>query len=124
MKVALYARVSTTDKGQDPEVQLREMRQYVEHRGWEIVGEFVECVSGAKENRPELDRFLLAMRQGKCHGMVVVRLDRLGRSLKHLVTLLAEFQERNVALISLNEGLDFTTSTGKPGTSSALPSAR
>ena len=113
MKVSLYARVSTLDKGQDPEVQLRELREYVAHRGWEVVGEFVDRVSGAKEQRPDLDRLLLEMRRGKCQGFVVVRLDRLGRSLKHLLTLLTDFEERNIALISLKEGIDFSTSTGK-----------
>ena len=113
MKVCLYARVSTLDKGQDPDVQLKELREYAAQRGWETVGEYVDRVSGAKENRPALDRLLLEMRRGKCQGIVVVRLDRLGRSLKHLLTLLTEFEERKVALISLKEGLDFSTSTGK-----------
>lgn len=113
MKIGIYARTSTLDKGQNPEVQLRELREYAAHRKWDVMGEYVDQVSGAKEQRPHLDRLLLEMRRGKCQGIVVVRLDRLGRSLKHLLTLLTEFEERNVALISLKEGLDFSTSTGK-----------
>ena len=94
-------------------MQLKELRAYVAHRGWEVVDEFVDHVSGAKEKRPALDRLLKEMRQGKIQGIVIVRLDRLGRSLKHLVNLLADFGERNVALVSLAEGLDLSTSTGR-----------
>ena len=107
MRVCLYARVSTVDKGQNPEVQLKELREYIAHRGWEMVGEYVDHVSGAKEKRPQLDQLLNDMRRGKFQGVVVVRLDRLGRSIKHLITMLGEFQERNIALISLKEGIDF-----------------
>ena len=113
MKIVLYARVSTVDKGQNPEIQLRELREHAAHRGWEVVEEFVDYTSGAKERRPQLDKLLQLMRQGKVQGIVVVRLDRLGRSLKHLLTLLNEFQERNIALVSLKDGIDLSTSMGK-----------
>ena len=113
MKIGLYACVSTTDRGQNPQVQLKELREYAHHRGWEIVGEYVDHVSGGKEKRPQLDQLLQDMRRGKFHGVVIVRLDRLGRSLKHLITLLSEFQERNIVLVSLKEGVDFSTSMGK-----------
>ncbi len=58
MRVALYARVSTTN-GQDPEMQLRELREYCERRGWTMAGEYVDTgISGAREKRPELDRMM------------------------------------------------------------------
>lgn len=113
MKVALYARTSTIDRGQNPEVQLKELREYVSHREWEVINEYIDCISGVKSKRPELDQLLKDLRRGKFHAVVVVRLDRLGRSLKHLITLLNEFQERNISLISLKEGIDFGTSTGR-----------
>src|SRR5215469_18591307 len=54
MRVALYARVSTRDK-QNPEVQLRELREYASKRGWEVTGEYVDRMSGTKDSRPQLD---------------------------------------------------------------------
>ena len=62
--------------------------------------------------RPALDEMRRAVRRGTIKTIIVARLDRLGRSLKHLVNLEAEFQELNIALISLKEGLGFSTSTG------------
>ncbi len=57
MKVAAYARVSTSNNGQDPEVQLRELREYVARRGWKLAGEYVDVgISGTEEKRPQLDR--------------------------------------------------------------------
>ena len=64
------------------------------------MGEYVDPVSGGKEKRPQLDQLLQDMRRGKLHGVVIVRLDRLGHRLKHLITLLSEFQERNIVLVS------------------------
>jgi len=62
MKAGLYARVST-NRGQDPELQLRELREYAAKRGWEVAGEFVDTgVSGAKDRRPELDRLMVLAR--------------------------------------------------------------
>ena len=59
MRAAIYARVSTSNNGQDPRVQTREIREYCERRGWQIAGEYVDVgISGTKEKRPELDRLL------------------------------------------------------------------
>ena len=61
MKAALYARVSTANNGQDPEVQLRELREYVQRRGWELAADCVYVdigISGSKEKRPSLDRLM------------------------------------------------------------------
>ncbi len=85
MRVALYARVSTTDKGQNPKVQLTELRQQINQRGWDNVGEFVDYQSGAKGKRPQLDRLVSEIKKGGIDGVIVVRLDRLGRTLQHLV---------------------------------------
>ncbi len=90
MRAAIYARVSTVD--QEPENQLQDLRQYVEARGW-TAQEFVDHgVSGTKDRRPALDRLVADARRRKVDTVVVWRLDRLGRSLKHLVTLLDELQ--------------------------------
>jgi DNA invertase Pin-like site-specific DNA recombinase len=114
MKTALYARVSTSDKGQDPEMQLRELREHCQRRGWEIVGEYVDVgVSGSKDSRPELNKLMVDAHRRKIDGILVWKLDRFGRSLKHLVNALAEFESLGIAFISLKESLDLTTPAGR-----------
>ena len=88
-RVALYARVSTRD--QHCELQLRELREYAERRGWQIGGEFVDRgISGSKESRPQLSRLMAEAHQRKFDGIAVWKVDRFGRSLKHLVISLAD----------------------------------
>jgi DNA invertase Pin-like site-specific DNA recombinase len=114
MKTALYARVSTLDKGQDPQMQLRELREYCQRRGWEIVGEYIDAgISGSKDSRPELNRLMADAKRRKLDAVLVWKLDRFGRSLKHLVNSLAEFESLGVAFISLKESLDLTTPAGR-----------
>lgn len=114
MKAAIYARVSTLDKGQDTEVQLRDLRSYAQARGWIIAGEYVDKgQSGAKDRRPELDRLMKDIRKRKVDLILCWRLDRLGRSLKHLILTLDELQSVGVGFVSYNENLDLTTSTGR-----------
>jgi DNA invertase Pin-like site-specific DNA recombinase len=114
MRAALYARVSTHDKGQDPNVQLKPLREYCKQRGFEVAGEFVDVgVSGSKDRRPELDRLMDMARKRKINCLLVWKLDRFGRSLKNLINQLSELEGLNVAFISLQENLDFTTPTGR-----------
>src|SRR6267154_2267372 len=114
MRTALYARVSTSDKGQDPEMQLRELREHCQRRGWEIVGEYVDVgVSGSKDSRPELNKLVADAKRRKLDAVLVWKLDRFGRSLKHLVNALAEFESLGIAFISLKESLDLTTPAGR-----------
>jgi putative DNA-invertase from lambdoid prophage Rac len=111
MKAAIYARVSTLD--QEPENQLQELRRYVEARGWTAVEYVDRGVSGAKDRRPALDSMLTDARRRRFDVVVCWRLDRLGRNLKHLITLLEELQALGVAFVSLAEGIDATTPAGK-----------
>ena len=112
-RVAIYARVSTSI-GQSVEMQLRDLREFVKHRSFELVGEYCdEGVSGSRESRPALDDLLRNARRRKFDAVLVWKLDRLGRSLVHLVRLLEELRALGVELISFSEGLDFTTTTGK-----------
>jgi DNA invertase Pin-like site-specific DNA recombinase len=111
MRCAIYARVSTTDQQVDN--QLIELRRYVEARGWAPM-EYVDVgVSGAKDRRPALDELVTDAKRRRFDVLVVWRLDRLGRSLKHLITLLDEFVALGVAFVSLSEGIDATTPAGK-----------
>jgi DNA invertase Pin-like site-specific DNA recombinase len=111
MRCALYARVSTVDQQIDN--QLLELRRYVEARGWSPTDYVDVGVSGAKDRRPALDRLVADAKRRKFDVLVVWRLDRLGRSLKHLITLLDEFAALGVAFVSLSEGIDATTPAGK-----------
>ncbi len=112
-RVAIYARVSTSS-GQSVEMQLRDLRELVKHRSFELVGEYLdEGVSGFRESRPALDALLKDASRRKFDAVLVWKLDRLGRSLVHLVRLLQDFGALGVELISFSEGLDFTTTTGK-----------
>ena len=110
-RAAIYVRVSTTD--QEPENQLQELRRYIEARGW-AAQEFVDRgISGTTDRRPALDQLISDARRRRFDVVVCWRLDRLGRSLKHLVTLLDELQALGVAFVSLQEGIDATTPAGK-----------
>ncbi len=111
--VALYARVSTNQ--QDPEVQLRELRALAAARGWTITQEYVDSgISGASTSRPELSRMLTDAHKGCFAGILVWRLDRLGRSLRHLVTVVEDLLARGIDVISATEPhMDSTTPTGR-----------
>ena len=111
MRAAVYARVSTVD--QEPENQLQEIRRYVQARGWTAVEYVDRGVSGAKDRRPALDELITDARRRRFDVLVCWRLDRLGRNLKHLITLLDELQALGVAFVSLAEGIDATTPAGK-----------
>lgn len=113
IRVGLYARVSTLN-GHHPEMQLDELREYASRRGWQIAGEFVdEGVSGAKESRPALNRLLADARQRKLDAVLVWKLDRFGRSLKHLVNTLADLEALGVAFVSVRDNIDLTTPAGR-----------
>jgi DNA invertase Pin-like site-specific DNA recombinase len=110
MRAALYSRVSTTD--QRCENQLLELRRYAEARGW-TASEYVDQgISGTRESRPALDAMLKDAKRRRFDVLVVWRLDRLGRSLKHLVTLVDDLQALGVLFVSLGEGIDCTTPAG------------
>jgi DNA invertase Pin-like site-specific DNA recombinase len=111
-RVALYARVSML-VGQNPEMQLTELREYAARRGWRVVNEFVDRASGAKEQRPALNRLMADARQRKFDIIAVWKLDRFGRSLRHLVNALAEFEALGVAFISFRDNLDLSTPSGR-----------
>ena len=112
MRVAVYARVSTAD--QSCQNQLAELRQYATARGWSLPHEYVdEGVSGTKESRPALDALLKDARRRRFDVLLVWSLDRVGRSLRHLLTVIEELQGLNVALVALRDGLDMSTAAGR-----------
>ena len=112
-RVALYARVSTVNN-QDPEMQLAELREYAGRRGWQIVEEFTDQgVSGCKESRPALNRLMSDACRRRFDAVLVWKIDRFGRSLKHLVNALAELAALGVAFVSLRDNLDLSTPSGR-----------
>jgi DNA invertase Pin-like site-specific DNA recombinase len=113
-RVALYARVSTKNNGQDPETQLMPLREYATRRGFKLIGEYVDVgISGAKERRPELDRLMTDARRRNFDVVLVARFDRFARSVKHLVLAMEEFSNLRVNFISLNESIDTSSPMGR-----------
>ena len=111
MRAALYARVSTLD--QEPENQLAELRRYAAARGWDATEYVDHGVSGSEARRAALDGLLRDARRRRLDVVVCWRLDRLGRNLRHLVTLLDDLQALGVSFVSLGEGIDCTTPAGR-----------
>jgi DNA invertase Pin-like site-specific DNA recombinase len=114
MRAAIYARVSTTNHGQDPSVQTRELREYCERRDWQITGEYVDVgISGSKDSRPQLNRLMADAKQRRFDAVCVWKLDRFGRSLRHLVNALADLESLGVTFISIKDSLDLSTPSGR-----------
>ena len=111
IRAAIYARVSTSE--QSPELQLRDLRQYAEARGLES-SEYVDSgYSGAKQNRPALDRLMDDARKRRFDCILVWRFDRFARSTKHLLLALEEFRSLGVQFISYQENIDTTSPLGQ-----------
>ena len=112
-RVALYARVSTLI-GQDPEMQLRELREYASRRGWLVGKEYIDKgVSGTRESRPSLNDLMADAHRRKFDAVLVWKIDRFGRSLRHLVNSLAELGALGVAFVSFRDNLDLSTPSGR-----------
>jgi DNA invertase Pin-like site-specific DNA recombinase len=107
-RAALYLRVSTLD--QHPESQLHDLRQMAAQRGFEIVREYTDKISGTKARRPGLDELLHDARRGRFDVLLVWAFDRIGRSTRHFLEVLDELNHLNVEFISFRENID----TGGP----------
>ena len=113
-KVAIYGRVSTTDKGQDVDLQLRDLRSYVEARGWQTYKEYVDNgISGLEDKRPSLGTMMSDAKKRRFDVVLVWRFDRFARSTKHLITALEEFKHLGIDFISYQENIDTSTPMGK-----------
>ena len=114
IRVALYARVSTSNHGQDVTLQTRELKEFVERRGWQLTGEYVDLgISGSKDRRPQLDRLMADARKREFDAVLVWKFDRFARSVSHLLRALETFQSLGIDFVSLSESLDTSTPTGK-----------
>ena len=110
-KVAIYCRVSTDKQSFDS--QIHELTEYAGKRGWHIAGTFTDQASGRKERRPGLDELMGKVRRREVDIVLTWKLDRFGRSLKHLINTLAEIEAVGAAFVSLRDNLDFTTPAGR-----------
>jgi len=114
MRAGLYARVSTANHGQDVTVQTRELRQFAESRGWQVVGEYVDAgISGSKDSRPELNRLMADAHRRRFDVVAVWRFDRFARSVSHLLRALETFKALGIEFVSLSEQVDTSTPAGK-----------
>ena len=111
MKAAIYCRVSTDKQELFKQVEL--CKEHCKIKGYEIYKIYAEIISGAKESRPEFNNLLNDLRHYKFKAVVVSRLDRIGRSLKHLLNLLDEFNNKGVDIITVTQNIDTTTPAGK-----------
>ncbi len=112
MKAGIYLRVSTRE--QDVAMQRKAIKDYCERESIEIYKEYSDTgVSGSKESRPEFDKLLSDMRDKNFDCVVVYKLDRIGRSLSHLVKLFEEFKKKNINFISITQSINTTTAEGR-----------
>lgn len=99
MKISLYARVSTEDKGQDPETQMDIIRDIAKKRGFEIEGEYIDYASGKDANRPQWKLVTNKVINGETDGIMALRLDRVMRSVIHLCDTMELMRKYNAKLI-------------------------
>jgi DNA invertase Pin-like site-specific DNA recombinase len=103
MRAAIYARVSTSD--QRNEIQVNELTDYVNRRVWELAGVYQDQMSGAKAKRPGLDALMADARQRKIDVVIVMKLDRFGRSLMNCIAGIQELTAAGVRFIATSRGL-------------------
>jgi len=110
-RVALYARVSTTDQSTDS--QLLDLRRYVSERGWHTFSEYTDNgVSGTTDNRPALNQLMDDAKKRRFDVVLVWRFDRFARSTKHLILALEEFRNLGVDFVSYQENIDTSSPLG------------
>ena len=113
MKAGVYYRISTSDK-QDIAMQVKSVKDYCEREGIKIYKEYSDKgVSGSKESRPAFDKLLNDMRNKLFDCIVVYKLDRIGRSISHLLKLFEEFSKKDIKFISVTQNFNTTTPEGR-----------
>ena len=110
-RAALYMRVSTVD--QHPETQLHDLRQMAGQRGYEIVNEYTDRISGAKARRPRLDQMMADARRGRFYIVLVWASDRIARSVKHFLDVLDELNRLGIEYVSFRENIDTAGPLGR-----------
>jgi len=104
LKIGLYARVSTRDKDQNPENQLMKLREFCKNKGWEYK-EYVDYASGKDPNRPELKKMMQDLENDELAGIIVLRLDRLGRSVSNILENIKKIKDKGKFFIAIDQGI-------------------
>jgi DNA invertase Pin-like site-specific DNA recombinase len=110
-RAVLYCRVSTGDQNLD--TQLLDLREFAKQRGFELVGEYTDIISGAKAKRPGLDRLMADARRRRFDIVIVAAFDRMARSVKHFLEVLDELNRLGIEFISLRENIDTGGALGR-----------
>lgn len=111
MKIAIYCRVSTEEQDADKQEDI--CKEYCERNNLEIIKVYKDVISGTKSSRPDFNKMLEDMRQHKFNCVMVTKLDRIGRSLQHLLSLFDEFNNKGINFIATTQNIDTTTASGK-----------
>ncbi len=111
MKVAIYCRVSTEEQNVDKQEDL--CREFCERNNYEIFKVYKDVVSGTKSSRPSFNKLLEDMRHYKFHTIMVTKIDRLARSLQHLLSLFEEFNNKGIFFIATTQNIDTSSAAGK-----------
>lgn len=111
MKVAIYCRVSKQD--QHPENQMLALKQFAKDRNYDVYHIYVDSISGSKDSRPALNELMMGARSKKFNAVVVWKLDRLGRSLQHLIQIIQEWDHLGIQFICKTQDIDTTKPSGK-----------
>jgi len=110
-RVAIYARVSTTDQSTDS--QLLDLRRYTQERNWHVFREYCDNgISGTKDNRPALNQLMDDAKKRRFDVVLVWRFDRFARSTKHLILALEEFKNLGIDFVSYQENIDTSSPLG------------
>jgi len=111
MKVAIYCRVSTEE--QDPKKQEDELREFCTNRGYSVFKVYTDTISGSKDSRPALNEMMKSAYKREFEAVIIWKLDRLGRSLQHLIDIVSKFKLWKIDLICKTQDIDTSTPNGK-----------
>lgn len=111
MKVAIYVRVSTEQ--QDYDKQIEQCQKHCEVKEYEVYKIYQDIYTGTSSTRPEFSQMIQDMRAYKFGAIVCTKLDRMGRSLQHLLSLFEEFNSKGIQFVAVTQNIDTTTSAGK-----------
>lgn len=111
MKIAIYCRVSTEEQNADNQEYI--CKEYCKRNNFEIFKVYKDIISGSKDSRPEFNILLEDMRNSKFDCIMVTKLDRLGRSLQHLLSMFNEFNKRGIHFIATTQNIDTSSPSGR-----------
>ena len=111
MKVAIYCRVSTEEQSADKQEAI--CLEYCKRNNFDVYKVYKDIISGSKESRPEFNVLIEDMRSLKFDCIMVTKLDRMGRSLQHLLSMFNEFNKRGIHFIATTQNIDTSSPSGR-----------